>query len=127
MVLTNAIPDGAELTRALEAAVLAAFGLAPPTLPSRLVDPDFDPRPYVGRYRNLGGTLEVSGRPGGLHVRDITESEGLEPSAEETILDPLGDGAFVDATPTRAVRFADPGPDGRCTTFFGGRIATRID
>jgi CubicO group peptidase (beta-lactamase class C family) len=128
VVLTNAIPDGEEITRALSEEVLQAWGLAQPTIavPAAGV---FDPAPYLGRYRNLDAIFEVTAADPGLEVRTRTVAEGLEDNTEVTRLIPLGDRAFVDRDtdrPTRAVRFDDPDPDGRCQSFFAGRVAWRV-
>jgi hypothetical protein len=89
----------------------------------------FDPAPYLGRYRNLDAIFEVTAADPGLEVRTRTVAEGLEDNTEVTRLIPLGDRAFVDRDtdrPTRAVRFDDPDPDGRCQSFFAGRVAWRV-
>jgi CubicO group peptidase (beta-lactamase class C family) len=130
VVLTNAIPDGDEITRALVETVLGAWALSQPaiTLPGAPVA-SFDPAPYLGRYRNLDAIFDVAADDPGLVVTSRTVAEGLEENTEATRLIPLGDGAFVDATidrPTRAVRFDDVGSDGRCQSFFAGRIAWRV-
>ncbi len=132
VVLTNAIPDGDEVTRALGEAVLKPWGLLGPTIPR----PDgeaargrFDPAPYVGRYRNLDAIFDVEAADQGLAVTSRTVAEGLEDNTERNRLTPLGDGAFIDADaarPTRAVRFDDPCPDGRFQSYFTGRIAWRV-
>ncbi|HEY3773931.1 MAG TPA: serine hydrolase domain-containing protein [Solirubrobacteraceae bacterium] len=129
VVLTNAIPDGDEITRALAEAVLEPWGLVQPTIAVPVGDGPFDPAPYLGRYRNLDAIFDVDAAEQGLTVRARTIAEGLEDNTEVTRLVPLGDGAFVDGKPerrTRAVRFDDPGPDGRCQSFFAGRIAWRV-
>jgi CubicO group peptidase (beta-lactamase class C family) len=129
VVLTNAIPDGDEVTRALTEAVLEAWDLTPPTLPVPANDAPFDPRPYAGRYRNLMATTEVAGAPGGLRLTTHYTTEGLAEETQTTQLRAIGDGAFVDvdaARPTRAVRFEDPGPDGRLRSYFNGRVARRV-
>jgi CubicO group peptidase (beta-lactamase class C family) len=131
VVLTNAIPDGDEITRELSETVLAPWGLESPELPAPATDASgFDPTPYVGRYRNLESTFEVSAADAGLALTTHTTAEGLDEDTEVTRLIPLGDGAFVDAgtdRPTRALRFDDRGRDGRCRSYFNGRIAWRVD
>lgn len=130
VVLTNAIPDGDEIARALGEAVLGSWGLVQPAI----TRPDgdaaaFDPALYVGRYRNLDAVFDVAAADPGLVVTTRTIAEGLEDSTEVTRLIPLGEGAFVDARaerPTRALRFDDPDPDGRCQSYFAGRIAWRV-
>jgi hypothetical protein len=65
----------------------------------------------------------------GLAVTTHYTTEGLQEDVEQTRLIPLGDGAFVDVDtprPLRALRFDDPGPDGRCRSYFTGRIAWRV-
>ena len=129
VVLTNAIPDGDEITRALAEAVLEPWGLVHPTIAVPAGDAPFDPSPYLGRYRNLDAIFDVDAAEQGLTVSARTIAQGLEDNTEVTRLVPLGDGAFVDAKPerhTRAVRFDDPGPDGRCQSFFSGRVAWRV-
>jgi CubicO group peptidase (beta-lactamase class C family) len=128
VVLTNATPDGDEIARALMETVLGAWGLTQSTL-TPAGGEEFDPGPYVGRYRNLDAIFDVAAVPGGLAVSSHTVAEGLEQSTQVTRLIPLGDGAFVDASvarPTRALRFDDPGPDGRCQSYFAGRVAWRV-
>ena len=130
VVLTNAIPDGDEAANALVADVLAPWGLAPLTLVRPPIDPGFDPRAYTGHYRNLMGTAEVTGRPGGLTLTTRYAPEGVAEETETARLHPIGDGAFVDAStdrPTRAARFGDPGPDGRYRSYFNGRVFWRSD
>jgi len=133
VVLTNAIPDGDEIARALGEAVLEPWGIRPPEIDvpaaAARTGAAFDPRPYVGRYRNLDATFHVSAADHGLSVTIHTTAEGLDDDTEVTRLTPLGDGAFVDADvarPTRAVRFDDPGPDGRFQSYFAGRVAWRV-
>jgi CubicO group peptidase (beta-lactamase class C family) len=141
VVLTNAIPDGDEITRALTEAVLEPWGLTPQTVISSKGSrtargasasgdvSSFDPTPYVGRYRNLIGTMDVRAAGSGLAVTTHYPTEGLQEDVEQTRLIPLGDGAFVDVDtprPLRALRFDDPGPDGRCRSYFTGRIAWRV-
>jgi CubicO group peptidase (beta-lactamase class C family) len=134
VVLANAIPDGDEITRTLTEAVLGAWGVGAPTVAGSSSHPPnargFDPAAYLGRYRNLMGTAEVSAADHGLTVTTRYSTEGLEEETEVTRLIPIGDGAFVDADrarPTRAVRFDDCGPDGRCHSYFTGRIAWRVN
>jgi CubicO group peptidase (beta-lactamase class C family) len=131
VVLTNAIPDGDEITRALAEAVLEPWGLVQPIIArpggAAALRP-FDPAPFLGRYRNLDAIFEVAAADGGLAVTSRTIAEGLEDNTELTRLIPLGDGAFVDADtdrPTRVVRFDDPDPNGRFQSYFAGRIAWR--
>jgi hypothetical protein len=133
VVLANAIPDGDEITRALTETVLGAWGLSEPIvagLDTRPPDaPGFGPAAYLGRYRNLMGTAEVSAADHGLTVTTRYSTAGLEEATEVTRLIPIGDGAFVDADrarPTHAVRFGDRGRDGRCHSYFTGRIAWRV-
>ena len=132
VVLTNAIPDGDEITGALTEAVLAPWGLIRPRIAVPAGDglPPFDPGPYVGRYRNLESVFDVAADEQGLTVTTHTTAEGLDGDTETVRLIPLGDGAFVDAAlarPTRAVRFDDAGADGRCWSYFAGRLAWRTD
>jgi len=131
VVLTNAIPDGDEITRALGEAVLEPWGLVQPTIarPSHGIgNGRFDPGPYLGRYGNLDAIFEVTAADPGLVVTSRTIAEGLEDNTEVTRLIPIGDGAFIDADadrPTRAMRFDDPDPNGRFQSYFAGRIAWR--
>lgn len=131
VVLTNAIPDGDEITRALGEEVLGAWGLARPALPAPAGNAhEFDPTRYVGRYRNLESTFSVVATDSGLAVTTHTTAEGLDEETEVARLIPLGDGVFVDAADAhraRALRFGDPGPDGRCRSYFTGRLAWRGD
>ena len=129
VVLTNAIPDGAEVTRELTEAVLEPWGLSPPTLPVPATVPAFEPKTYAGRYRNLMATTDVEAAPDGLRLTAHFTTEGLTEETQTTQLRAIGDGAFVDvdeAEPTRAVRFDDLGPDGRCRSYFNGRVAWRV-
>jgi CubicO group peptidase (beta-lactamase class C family) len=131
VVLTNAVPDGDELTGALNEAVLAAWGLTPPRIdvPVRDAAVAFDPHPYLGRYRNLESIFDVAADDHGLTVTSRTIAEGLEENTDVTRLVPLGDGAFVEADvarPTRARWFDDPDAEGRCQSYFAGRIAWRV-
>jgi CubicO group peptidase (beta-lactamase class C family) len=128
VVLTNAIPDGDEITRALGEAVLREWGIAQPVIAVPAAGP-LDPAPYLGRYRNLDAIFDVTAADPGLEVRTRTIAEGLEDNTQVTRLIPLGDGAFVDADtdrPIRALRFDDPDPGGRYQSFFSGRVAWRV-
>lgn len=130
VVLTNAIPDGDEIASTLGAEVLGAWGVTPAALPTPDPAAAFDPAPFVGRYRNLESTFAVVPSDRGLEVTTHTTAEGLDDDTEVARLLPLGDGAFVDGAaspPTRALRFDDPGPDGRCRSYFNGRLAWRVD
>jgi CubicO group peptidase (beta-lactamase class C family) len=130
VVLTNAIPDGAELASTLVAQALAPFGLTPPLLAAPAPVSGFDPSPYLGRYRNRMATHTVAADDGGLAVTTRYTSEGLP--QDKTVTDrllPLGGGAFMDPAevrPTRALRFDDPDERGRMRSYFYGRVAWRV-
>jgi hypothetical protein len=131
VVLTNAIPDGNEVTSALIEAVLAAWGLTPLRIdvPVRDAGGAFDPHPYLGRYRNLESIFDVAADDHGLTVTFRTIAEGLEENTDLTRLVPLGDGAFVEADvipPRQARWFDDLDAAGRCQSYFAGRIAWRV-
>jgi len=130
VVLTNAIPDGDEVARTLVDAVLGSWGFTPPA-PAHRDRPaaPVDPAPYVGRYRNLDAIFDVAAGEAGLLMTTRRIAEGLEDTTELTGLIALGDGAFIDERSdrrARVVRFDDLGPDGRCRSFFAGRIAWRV-
>ncbi len=129
VVLTNGIPDGNRVCRELETLVLGAWGLERPVILAAPADPRFDPAPYVGRYRNREGTIEVTAIPGGLRARFHQEAEGLDGGAHVTELRPVGEGGFVDAgepRPQEAVHFGDRDGDGRCRSYFDGRVSWRL-
>lgn len=150
VVLTNGIPDGNAITREFEELVLGSFGhrrpqiaaaangaaSGPATAGTAPRPAPFDPAPYLGRYRNLEGLVEVTAGGRGLRLRSVQEAEGLLGYEDTTELIPAGSsaagdaeqGAFIDAAesrPTSAVRFGDRDADGRCRSYFNGRVFWR--
>jgi CubicO group peptidase (beta-lactamase class C family) len=128
-ILTNAIPDGHLIARELEAAILKHWDIALTAVEADTVEA-FDPEPYLGRYRNFEGLMEVTARDHGLKLRNAVETEGLWEQEYRSELVPIGGGAFVDAAdsdPASAQRFADIDDSGRCQSYFNGRVFWRVD
>ena len=129
VVLTNGIPDGGYAARSLEATVLRDWGLVPPQLPEPLVHQAVDPLPFVGRYANLEGAVEVSSIPGGLRLVSTHSAAGLAGRQEVTQLRPVGGSGFVaeGSSPQAVVHFADQDRQGAFHSYFNGRLAWRSD
>ncbi len=128
-VLTNAIPDGNQIAREFEAEILNYVGIT--ISPLKVVTPDhFDANPYLGRYRNLEGMVEVEASERGLRLRNAQLAEGLWGEVETSELIPIGHAAFVDAAdarPLSAQRFGDLDEDRRCRSYFNGRVFWRTE
>jgi CubicO group peptidase (beta-lactamase class C family) len=130
-ILTNAIPDGHLIARELETAILKHWDIALTAVPLGTVEV-FDPEPYLGRYRNFEGLMEVTvaEQGHGLKLRNSVETEGLWEQEYHSELVPIGGGAFVDAAdsdPASAQRFDDIDASGRCQSYFNGRVFWRVD
>jgi CubicO group peptidase (beta-lactamase class C family) len=128
-VLTNAIPDGNRIAREFETAILKHWGVTIAPIAAHTVA-DFDPSPYVGRYRNFEGIMEITPGERGLHLRNVTDTEGLWEQEFNSELIPIGGDAFLDAAetnPTSAQRLGDRDDQGRCQSYFNGRVSWRMD